>query len=78
MIMDECEKKYVSHITNYIIRLMDTLYSYLNFFSPESEKKEYYFNFNKNKSFILIESNENENEEQIKKKAQMIQKKIQN
>ena len=52
MIMDECEKKYVSHITNYIIRLMDTLYSYLNFFSPESEKKEYYFNFNKNKSFI--------------------------
>ena len=70
MFMDEYEKKYFSHITNYIIRLMDTLYSYLNFFSPESEKKEYSFNFNKNKSFIPIESNGNETEEQIKKKAQ--------
>ena len=70
MFMDEYEKKYYSHINNYIIKLMDTLFSYLNFFSPESEKKEYSFNFTKNKSFILNESNELETEEQIKKKAQ--------
>ena len=70
MFMDENEKKYFSHITNYIIRLMDSLHSYLNFFSQESEKKEYSFNFNKNKSLISIESIDNESEEQIKKKTQ--------
>jgi hypothetical protein len=67
--MDDMDKKHISIIMNSINRLTETLFSYLNFYSPNSEKKEYSFNFNKSKSLMQLESDEIETDEQISIKA---------
>ena len=69
MFMDESEKKYFSLITNNINRLVDSVYSYLNFISPDSEKMEYSLSLSRSKSFISIESNDNETEPEIQRLA---------
>ena len=69
MFMDESEKKYFSLITNNMNRLIESVYSYLNFISSDSEKMEYSFSLSRSKSFISIESNDNETEQEIQRLA---------
>ena len=57
MNMDENEKKYTTYILTYLDKLMNNLFSYLNFLSPDSEKIKYPYYLARYKSLGQTESN---------------------
>ena len=63
--MDENEKKIITLISNSLNKLANLLFSYLNFFSPNSEKIKNSFHFNRYKYLNQNESNKDELNEEI-------------